>query len=212
MRIHRLAAARTVRRQAARPAVPACGQEAARPSSPGSRRHQPPLPLPAGVRTQQPPQSRPHADQRVTVHEPLKILSLCLRKEQRIQDQALVFLPHVVHTAPRPGHMQRQLNLAGSRPPQVFQRRRQAARVRAPARRQSTSVHADNYSRSACREQQARRAPYSPRPTNAAKSRERQHKQIVSPAQRLYLRMRSQSTLPPSSPGRAGRGRAAGAA
>jgi len=79
------------------------------------------------------------------VHEPFEIFSLCLRKEQRIQDQALIFLAHVVHTAPRPGHMQRQLNLADSRSPQVFQRRRQAARIRAPARRQSISLQADNY-------------------------------------------------------------------
>jgi hypothetical protein len=41
------------------------------------------------------------------VHEPLKILSLRLRKEQRMQDQALIFLAHVEHTAPGPGHMQR---------------------------------------------------------------------------------------------------------
>ena len=34
------------------------------------------------------------------MHEPLEILSLCLRKEQRIQDQALIFLAHVAHTAP----------------------------------------------------------------------------------------------------------------
>jgi hypothetical protein len=52
------------------------------------------------MRTQQPPQPRPHADQRLAVHEPLKILSLRLRKEQRIQDKALILLTHVVHPAP----------------------------------------------------------------------------------------------------------------
>lgn len=48
--------------------------------------------LPAIVRTQQPPQPRPHADQRLTVDEPLKILPLCFGKKQHIQDQALILL------------------------------------------------------------------------------------------------------------------------
>jgi len=56
------------------------------------------------------------------VHEPLKILSLRLRKEQRVQDKALIFLPHVVHAPTRPGHMQRQLYPARGRPFQVLQR------------------------------------------------------------------------------------------
>jgi len=34
------------------------------------------------------------------VHEPFKIFSLCLRKKQRIQDQALIFLAYVVYAAP----------------------------------------------------------------------------------------------------------------
>jgi hypothetical protein len=44
-------------------AVPARGQQAACPGSPGRRRHQLRLPFPAGGRPQQPPQPEPHADQ-----------------------------------------------------------------------------------------------------------------------------------------------------
>ena len=52
------------------------------------------------MRPQQPPQPGPYGDQRLAVHEPLKILSLRLRKEQRIQDQALILYAHVIHPAP----------------------------------------------------------------------------------------------------------------
>src|SRR5271165_4420377 len=145
MRILRPVASRTAQRQANHPAAPASERLAGRPGSPGSRRNEPPLPLPAGMRTQQPPQPGPHADQRLAVHEPLKILSLRLRKEQRIQDQALILLTYVVHAPTRPGHMHRQLHHARGRPFQVLQRRWHATRVLTPARRQSTSLHTGNY-------------------------------------------------------------------
>jgi hypothetical protein len=54
------------------------------------------------------------------VHEPLEILALRLRKEQRVQDEALVLLSDVVHTSSRPGHVQRELNCARSRPLQML--------------------------------------------------------------------------------------------
>src|ERR1700689_4226829 len=98
----RLAASRTVRRQARHPAAPASERRATRPDSPGSRRNELLFPIPAGVRTQQPSQPGPHADQGLAVQEPLKILALCLRKEQRIQDKTLVLLTHVIHAPPRP--------------------------------------------------------------------------------------------------------------
>ena len=47
--LRRPLATRTVRRRAAHPAVPASGQQAACPGSPGRRHHQLPLPFPAGV-------------------------------------------------------------------------------------------------------------------------------------------------------------------
>ena len=158
MRILRPAASRTAQRPAARPAGLAGERQAARPGSPGSRRNQLPLPLPAGMRTQQPPQPGPHADQRLAVHEPLKVLSLRLCKEQRVQDEALVILTHVVHAPTRPGHMQRQLHPARGRPFQVLQRRWHTTRIITPARRQGTILHADNYPRSARHGHQARRA------------------------------------------------------
>jgi transposase len=191
-----LAAARTVRRQAARPAVPACGQEAARPSSSGSRRHQPPLPLPPGVRTQQPPQSRPHADQRVTVHEPLKILSLCLRKEQRTGPGADLLAPRRTHGAPTRPHA------AAAQP-----RRQQA-----PSGLPQTTAGGTHTRPSAAAEHQppcgqlspfcmprAAGTPCAPLTTTLqrGKVQGKRRKRVVSPAQRLYLRVRAGPEVPP---------------
>ena len=74
------------------------GQLADRPGSPGSRGEQLPLPRPACVRPQQPPQPGPHADQRFPVQEPLEILPLGLSKEQGIQRQTLAAVLHVTYT------------------------------------------------------------------------------------------------------------------
>jgi hypothetical protein len=88
---------RTVRRPAGHPAGLAGERQATPPGSPAGRGHKLPLPLLASVRTQEPPQARPHADQRFAVHEPLKILPLRLREQQRIQKEALAVITDVIH-------------------------------------------------------------------------------------------------------------------
>ncbi len=124
------------------------GQLADRPGSPGSRGEQLPLPRPACVRPQQPPQPGPHADQRFPVQEPLEILPLGLSKEQGIQRQTLAAVLHVIHPPPGPGHVQRQFHLSCRWSLQVFQGTRQATRILAPARRQAASLHNADYSSS----------------------------------------------------------------
>jgi hypothetical protein len=134
------------------------------------------------------------------VDEPLKILPRCLRKKQRIQDQALILLAHVVDPAPGPCHVQRQLDLARSRPPEVFQRRRQAACIRAPARRQATSLHKDNYPL-VPRATSSRHAAHRPslRPSSARHSRGSNGQKVVSAVQNQFLPVQTQSILQTSS-------------
>ena len=161
MRILRPAASRTAQynRQTIQQELCRCPRQAARRSgSPGSRRNQPPLPLPACMRTQQPPQPGPHADQRLAVHEPLKILSLRLCKEQRVQDEAFddpdprrtradPTRPHAAAAPPCPWP-------AFPGPPAKMAYDAHTH----PARRQDTILHADNYPRPARHGHQARRA------------------------------------------------------
>jgi hypothetical protein len=52
--------------------------------------------------------------------EPLQVLPLCLREQQRIQDQALVVIADVIYASSRPGDVQRQLDQASSLSPQVL--------------------------------------------------------------------------------------------
>src|ERR1700735_3760573 len=96
--------------------------------------------------------------------------------------------------------MQRQLDLTRSWPPQVVQRRRQTARIRTPAGRQVTSLHADNYPRSACREQQARHAWSLATDLQRVGGSEQERIQVVFPGQWTYLRKRpsSAAATPPS--------------
>jgi len=126
--------------------------------SPSRLTGQPPLLLPARVRPQQPPQLRPHADQRIPVQQLLQILSLRLRQQQGIQDEALAAITHVIHTAAGPGHVQRQLDFTRSRALQVVERRRQTTGVLTPTWRQTTRLHEGNYPIPRVSGLQARRA------------------------------------------------------
>ena len=138
-------------------------------------------------RRQRPPHPRlttpphPHHDAHVTgqvvprSRRTLAPSSWRMTEEQRIQDQALI-LP--------------------ARPSQVFQRRRQAARVAIPARRQAASVHVDNYPCSARHEQQARHTPsLATAVQHAAKPHKYWRKNVVSTAQDRYLPVRKRSAV-----------------
>jgi hypothetical protein len=174
------------------PAAAAGEQEADRPGLPRIRRDELPLPLPAGVRTPQTPQPGPYADQRLAVHEPLAILSLCLRKEQRILDHALIFLAHVAHTAARPGHMQRQLNLVprSGAPSGLPETTAGGAHTRpsAAAEHQPLCGQLSSILHATIRRHAARRRSLRP---SGARQVLGSSTQVVFPAQQLYMRMLS---------------------